>query len=177
MTPPRLTVEVIDVASGYAVGYVVGDRDGRMQDYPDAVAVRVTAEHARYLGRELAAHGGMPPVIVADPADLDRYRPLHAARYLTWYRIGLPALRLAARYLPLHYAERLAERYYRLGRWHSGTYVGGCPVEGYLTDLQDQVTDAEGAVRAEVARRARRALHRSDRYRAVADPIRREVRR
>ena len=177
MTPPRLTVEVVDVTSGYAVGYVVGDRDGRMQDYPDAVAVRVTADHARHLGRELAASGGMPPVLVADPADLNRFRRLHAARYLTWYRIGLPALRLAARYLPLHYAERLAERYRRLGRYHTGTGVLPCPVEGYLTDLFDQVSDAEGVVRAVVARRARRALHLADRYRAVADPIRREVRR
>lgn len=177
MTPPRLTVEVVDVTSGYAVGYVVGDRDGRMQDYPDAVAVRLTADHARHLGRELAAHGGMPPVLVADPADLDRFRRLHAARYRTWYAVGLPALRVAARFLPLHYAERLAERYRRLGRYHAGTGVLPCPVEGYLTDLFDQVSDAEGVVRAVVARRARRALHLADRYRAVADPIRREVRR
>ena len=175
MRPPRLTVEVVDVTSGYAVGYVVGDRDGRMQDYPDAVAVRVTAEHARYLGRELAAHGGMPPVLVADPDDLDRFRRLHAARYRTWYAVGLPALRVAARVLPLHYAERLAERYRRLGRYYAGIYTGGCPVEGYLTDLQDQVTDAEGAVRAVVARRARRALARVDRAAAIADP--REVNR
>jgi len=176
MTPPRLTVELVDVTSGYAVGYVVMPPDAA-EAYPDAVAVRVTADHARHLRAELAAHGGMPPVLVADPADLDRFRIGHGARYAAWYAVGLPALRLAARLLPLHYAERLAERYARLGRYHAGTYVGGCPVEGYLTDLHDQVTDAEGVVRAEVARRARRALHRADRYRAVADPIRREVRR
>lgn len=168
MTPPRLTVEVVDVASGYAVGYVVMPPDAA-EAYADAVTVRVTPAHARYLGRELAAHGGMPPVLVADPADLNRRRRLHAARYVTWYRIGLPALRVAARYLPLHYAERLAERYYRLGRHHTGTYVGGCPAQGYLVDLQDQVTDAEGAVRAEVARRARRALARVDRASAIAE--------
>jgi len=175
MTPPRLTVEVVDVTSGYAVGYVVGDRDGRMQDYPDAVAVRVTAAHARHLGRELAAHGGMPPVLVADPDELDRFRIGHRARYAAWYAVGLPALRLAARLLPLHYAERLAERYARLGRYHAGTYVGGCPVEGYLVDLHDQAADAEGVVRAAVARRARRALARVDRAAAIADP--REVNR
>jgi hypothetical protein len=174
MTPPRLTVEVVDVTSGYAVGYVVMPPDAA-EAYPDAVAVRVTAEHARYLRRELAAHGGMPPVLVADPADLDRFRRLHAARYRTWYAVGLPALRVAARVLPLHYAERLAERYRRLGRYHVGTGVVPCPVEGYLTDLADRVTDAEGAVRAVVARRARRALARVDRAAAIADP--REVNR
>lgn len=169
----RLTVEVVDVTSGYAVGYVVMP-PAAAEAYPDAVAVRVTADHGRYLHRELAAHGGMPPVLVADPADVDRFRIGHRTRYAAWYAVGLPALRLAARYLPLHYAERLADRYRRLSRYHVGTGVLPCHVEGYLTDLHDQVSDAEGAVRAEVARRARRALHRADRYRAVADP---EVRR
>lgn len=173
MTPARFTVEVMTTASGYAVGLVVGDRLGRMHDYPEPVAVRVTPDHAAYLDRELAAHGGMPPVIVTDR--LDRFRRLHALRYAAWYRVGLPALRLAARHLPLHYAERLADRYRRLTRYHSGGHLmGGGRAAAYLVDRFDQVSDAEGAIRWTVAGRARQALARVDRAAAIAHP---EVRR
>lgn len=168
MTAPRFTVEVMTTTSGYAVGLVVGDRDGRMQDYPDPVAVKVTDDHAAYLHRELG-HNGMPPVLVADR--LARPRPFHAVRYAAWYRLGLPTLRAVARLVPLHVADALAERYARLGRYHDGGYLtGGGKMVGYLIDRADQVDDAEHAVRTVVARRARKALGKVDRARAIADP-------
>lgn len=174
MTPPRFTVEVLGTASGYAVGLVVGDRDGRMQDYPDPVAVKITADHAAYLHQQLGASGGMPPVLVTDR--LARPRPLHAVRYAAWYRLGLPTLRVLARLVPLHYADALAERYARLGRYHDGGHLtGGGAMTGYLIDRVAEAYDAEHAIRTVVAARARRALGKVDRARAIADP--REVTR
>lgn len=168
MRPPRLTVEVAAVTGGYAVGLVVGDRDGHY--WPDPVAIRVRRNVADALAADLADPAGMPPVLVADPHQLDRPRPLHHLRYLTWYRVGLPALHVAARLLPLHVAGALADRYDRLEAYYAGYRHLPDGLEGVGCDRYDQVTDAGCAVRFSVARRARKALGRVDRYRAVADP-------
>jgi hypothetical protein len=175
MTPPRLTLEVVAVTGGYAVGTVVGDRDGHY--WPAPVAIRVRPDVAAAILADLGDPAGMPPVLVADPHHLDRPRPLHRLRYAAWYRVGLPALGMLVRVLPLHVAAALADRYDRLELHYGGYRMLPDALAGIGCDRYDQVTDAGCAVRFAVARRARRALHRSDRYRAVADPIRREVRR
>lgn len=108
----------------------------------------------------------------------------HRAYYAAAYNGGLRAVRLAVRLLPLHHAAELADviaaraarigddprytvRYhYRRPRHRAGwTYTYAAVGE----DRADVVTDAEGAARAVLADRARRALARSDYAVAVAE--------
>ncbi len=120
-------------------------------------------------------------------ATVNRPRYLaHRAYYAATYAVGLRALRLAVRMLPLHRAADLADRLAAAERraldpdrygvtyaYRRTRYVGpdGWPFTGCAVgvDRYDVTSDAAAVAAVELRRRARVALARADRAIAVAD--------
>ena len=109
---------------------------------------------------------------------------LHRARYATAYRLGMPALRAACRFLPTrtvarigrHYAARAEaaaepERYAAHYRYRTAVTVGGYRFTGcdVGTDRFDIASDLQGVTWWTLHRRALRAVHRLDVARAAAE--------
>ena len=173
MTPPYVVraAEARDYRGGHAPwsGYPwqVIDASGDV-----IYAARLQDDAERYAARGNAAGIGLPAYA------------LHRARYATAYRLGMPALRAACRFLPTrtvarigaHYARR-AERaaeperyavtyYYRNPRTIGGYRFTGAAVG---TDRFDIASDLQGVTWWTLHRRALRAVHRLDVARAAAE--------